>query len=47
MTFTLDEEVLERLKKLSDETMIPQAKLVTKALNKLFEEYKEELPKKV
>ena len=32
MTFTLDEELLAKLKETSEETMIPQAKIVQKAI---------------
>lgn len=39
ITFTLDEELIERLKALSESTMIPQAKLVEKALLDLMAEY--------
>ena len=39
MTFTLDEELLIKLKDVSKETMIPQAKLVEKAIKQVIEEY--------
>jgi predicted DNA-binding protein len=39
MTFTLDEEILEQLKKVSDETMIPQARLVEKAIKEIIENH--------
>lgn len=32
VTYTLDEELIERLREYSDATMIPQAKIVNKAL---------------
>ena len=32
VTYTLDEELIERLREYSDKTMIPQAKLVNEAL---------------
>jgi predicted DNA-binding protein len=38
-TFTLEEELLERLKKVSEETMIPQAKLVEKAIEEAIKQY--------
>lgn len=39
MTFTLDEELLKELKELSDRTMIPQARLVEKAIKNIIKEY--------
>jgi len=36
VTYTIDEEVIERLKKLSDKTMIPQTRLVQKAIEELL-----------
>jgi len=39
MTFTLDEELLKELKKLSDRTMIPQSRLVEKAIKNIIKEY--------
>lgn len=39
MTFTLDEELLKELKKLSDKTMIPQSRLVEKAIKNIIKEY--------
>lgn len=36
--FTLDKEVLDTLKQLSEVTLIPQARLVQKALEELFAE---------
>ncbi|WP_273946760.1 ribbon-helix-helix domain-containing protein [Leuconostoc mesenteroides] len=39
MTFTLDEELLAQLKAVSEDTMIPQAKLVEKAIKSIIEEH--------
>ena len=39
MTFTLDEELLAQLKAVSEDTMIPQAKLVEKAIKQVIKEY--------
>ncbi|WP_314406058.1 ribbon-helix-helix domain-containing protein [Leuconostoc suionicum] len=39
MTFTLEEELLIKLKKVSEDTMIPQAKLVEKAIKQVIKEY--------
>lgn len=36
ITFTLDPHIIEQLKKLSEETMIPQSRLVEKALNDMI-----------
>lgn len=38
MTFTLEEELLAKLKEASEETMIPQAKIVQKAIKKQLKE---------
>lgn len=38
MTFTLEEELLAKLKETSEETMIPQAKIVQKAIKKQLKE---------
>lgn len=38
MTFTLDEVLLDKLKETSEETMIPQAKIVQKAIEKQLKE---------
>lgn len=43
VTFTFDEESVELLKEVSKKTMIPQSRLVEKALEKIFKEYKEKL----
>lgn len=39
VTFTLDPELIEKLREISAETMIPQARLVERALEKVIEEY--------
>lgn len=39
ITFTLPEELIERLKAVSEKTMISQAKLVEKALEDLIKTY--------
>ena len=39
MTFTLDEELLAKLKEISKKTMIPQARLVEKAIENIAKEY--------
>ncbi|MCM3030375.1 MULTISPECIES: ribbon-helix-helix domain-containing protein [unclassified Niallia] len=39
ITFTLDEELIEQLKKISEETMIPQARLVEQAIKEVIEKY--------
>jgi len=41
ITFTLDEDLIESLKKISKETMIPQSKLVEKTLKTIIEQYAE------
>ena len=41
MTFTLDEELLAKLKEISKKTMIPQARLVEKAIENIVKEYDE------
>lgn len=40
VTFTIEKELVEQLKQVSEQTMIPQAKLVEKAIEKVIEEYK-------
>ena len=40
ITFTLPEELIDKLKEVSKETMIPQAKLVEKALEEMLSKYK-------
>lgn len=39
MTFTIEKDLLIKLKKISEETMIPQAKLVERAIKQVIEEY--------
>jgi metal-responsive CopG/Arc/MetJ family transcriptional regulator len=39
VTFTLEEELIEQLKKVSEETMIPQSKLVEKAITEVLKTY--------
>lgn len=39
MTFTLDSDMLDELKEISNETMIPQARLVEKAIKNIIKEY--------
>lgn len=41
VTFTLEESVIEELKQLSEETMIPQARLVEQAIKDKINEMKE------
>jgi metal-responsive CopG/Arc/MetJ family transcriptional regulator len=41
VTFTLDEELIEKLKTVSEKTMIPQAKLIEKALKNVLKEHDE------
>jgi hypothetical protein len=40
ITFTLPLALVDKLKKVSKETMIPQAKLVEKALEEMLSKYK-------
>ena len=42
VTFTLEEEILEQLKKISEETMIPQARLVEQAIKEIIKRYSKE-----
>lgn len=42
MTFTLEEKLLEELKKTSDKTLIPQARLVEAAIEEKLKEYNKE-----
>ena len=42
-TFSMDEDVVNKLAILSDKTLIPQSKLLDKALRDLFESYKKVL----
>lgn len=39
VTFTLEEDLVIRLKQVSNDTMIPQAKLVEKAILETLERY--------
>lgn len=39
VTFTLDEETIEQLKKVSEKTMIPQARLVEQAIKDVLKKY--------
>jgi predicted transcriptional regulator len=39
VTFTLDEELIEQLKTVSEQTMIPQARLVEQAIKEIVEKY--------
>lgn len=39
VTFTVEEELVERLKLVSEKTMIPQSKLVEKAIEEILKEY--------
>lgn len=39
ITFTLDEETIEQLKKVSEETMIPQARLVEQAIKEVIKKH--------
>jgi metal-responsive CopG/Arc/MetJ family transcriptional regulator len=39
VTFTLEEELIEQLKKVSEETMIPQSKLIEKSLTEVLKSY--------
>lgn len=40
VTFTLESELIEKLKKKSDETMIPQARIVEQAIKEYLEKMK-------
>ena len=39
VTFTLEEELIEKLKKISEETLIPQARLVEQAIQEVIKKY--------
>lgn len=39
ITFTLDEKLIEQLKKVSEETLIPQARLVEQAVQEVIKKY--------
>lgn len=40
VTFTLDEDLIERLKEVSEQTMIPQARIVEQAIKEKLEQLK-------
>lgn len=40
VSFTLDEQLMEELRELSERTMIPQARIVEQAIKKQIEEMK-------
>lgn len=42
ITFTLDPLLIERLKKVSKETLIPQSRLVERALEKIVADYEKD-----
>jgi len=42
ITFTLDESTIEQLKEISEQTMIPQARLVDQAIKNLIDERKKD-----
>lgn len=42
VTFTLDERLIERLRKVSKETMVPQSKLVEKSLTEVLNKYEKQ-----
>ena len=39
ITFTFDESIIEKLKEISDKTMIPQSRLVEEAIKIVLEKY--------
>lgn len=39
VTFTVEENIIERLKLVSEQTMIPQSKLVEKAIEEILKKY--------
>lgn len=41
VTFTLEEELVKRLKAISEQTMIPQSKLVETAINEILKKYEQ------
>ena len=43
IAFSLDENLVNRLKKVSEETMIPQSRLIEKALKNVISEFEKEL----
>ena len=40
ITFTIEEELLTQLKEISEQTMIPQARLVEQAIKEIIKTYK-------
>jgi predicted transcriptional regulator len=42
ITFTFDEETIDKLKEISEKTMIPQARLVEQAIKEIIERYDKE-----
>lgn len=42
ITFTMDEELIKQLKQVSEETMIPQSKLVETTLKEILKKYGKE-----
>ena len=42
VTFTLDTELIDRLKKVSEETMIPQARLVETGIEDILKKYEKQ-----
>lgn len=43
IAFSLDAELVDRMREVSEKTMIPQSRLVQKALEKVIEEYEKNL----
>ena len=39
ITFTFDEKLIERLKEVSEQTMIPQSRLVEQAVKEILEKH--------
>lgn len=39
ITFTFDEELIEKLKEVSEQTMIPQSRLVERAIKEVIKEF--------
>lgn len=42
VTYTLDPTIIKRLKDLAEETLIPQSRLVEKALTQLLDDYQKQ-----
>lgn len=42
ITFTLEEDTINDLKKVSEQTMIPQARLIEQAIKEIIKKYKEQ-----